>query len=214
MKRLAITIARPKSVQVRLTESRDAAYVTVNAYHFDLRVGATETVTAALQEGVNVLSFVVTTTRFREKVLNLALDRPQWHGRFELYLNGKLVSIFQDQGAALLGGGVYPIARLELTIFTPLLLPDPLALAERLRGVPGMTATSPADLARAHEHARYQNQVSVRTWKNRFGVDFVYVCDAAGDCVYAGYVGWAHAGALRRALATIDDEYREAALAR
>lgn len=195
---------------MRLTEARDAAYVTVNAYHYDLRVGAAETLTPALQDGVNVVSFVVTTTRFREKVLNLALDRPQWHGRFELYLNGGLVSVFEDHGAALLGGGVYPIARLELTLFTPLVLPEAQALAVRLRRVPGMTDTNPVDLARAREGLRFQNQVALRTWKNRFGVDFVYVCDAAGDCVYAGYVGWAHAGALRRELAAIGDEFREA----
>lgn len=210
MKRTAITIARPKSLQVRLTEVRDDAYVTVNAYHFDLRVGAIETLTPALQEGVNVLSFVVTTTRFREKVLNLALDRPQWLGRFELYLNGSLVSVFQDHGAALLGGGVYEIARLELTICVPRDAPTAHELADRLRHVAGMTDTAPVDLARASRHTIFKNQVALHTWKNRFGVDFIYVSDPAGECVYAGYVGWAHAGGLRRALASIRDEYREA----
>jgi hypothetical protein len=210
MKRTAITIARPKSLQVRLTDVRDAGYVTVNAFHFDLRVGAAETLTPALQEGVNVLSFVVTTTRFREKVLNLALDRPQWQGRFELYLNGSLISAFEDQGAALLGGGVYRIAQLDLTIFTPTAEPEANELVERLRRVAGMTDTAPTDLERAHQHTRFRNQVALRTWKNRFGVDFVYVSDAAGTCVYAGYVGWAHARALRSELAAIREEYRAA----
>lgn len=210
MKRTAITISRPKSVQVRLTEVRDAGYVTVNEYHFDLRVGAPETITPALREGANVIGFVVTTTRFREKVLNLALDRPQWLGRFELYLNGQIVSVFHDQGAALLGGGVYQIAQLELTVFTPVVLPEPGDLVERLRRVAGITETTTTDVARARPHSLFQNQVALRTWKNRFGVDFVYVSDAAGTCVYAGYVGWAHAGDLRRALEAIREEYREA----
>jgi hypothetical protein len=209
MKRSAITIARPKSLQVRVTEAHDSAHVTLNAFHFDLRVGVAEDLTPALAEGVNVLTLVVTTTRFREKVLNLALDRPQWLGRFELYLNGGLVSVFADHGAALLGGGVYPIARLDLTVVTPAVAPEAHALAERLRAVAGMTDTSPADLPRATPHARFRNQVALHTWKNRFGVDFIYVSDPAGACVYAGYVGWAHSGALRRALAEIREEYRD-----
>lgn len=210
MKRTAITIARPRSLQVRVTDARDAAYATVNAYHFDLRPGAAEELAHALQEGVNVLTLVLTTTRFREKVLNLALDRPQWHGRFELYVEGRLVSVFADHGAALLGGGVYPIARLELTVFTPVVAPAAQDLADRLRAVAGMTDTAPTDMARARQHSLFQNQVALHTWRNRFGVDFVYVSDEGGACVYAGYVGWAHAGGLRRALAAIRDEYRQA----
>lgn len=210
MREAAITIERPKSVQVRLTEGHDAAYVAANEFHFDLRIGVLETITAALREGVNVLRFVVTTTRFREKVLNLALDRPQWSGRFEFYLNGSLVSVFADQGAALLGGGVYEIARLHLTVVRPVVVPQVSELIARMRRVPGMTDTVPDDVAKAHVHTRFQNRVALLTWKNRFGVDFVYVCDSEGTCVYAGYVGWTHAGELRQTLRMIHEEFAEA----
>jgi hypothetical protein len=210
MKRLAITIARPKSAQVRLTDVRDAGHVAVNAYHFDLRPGAPQAITPALHEGVNIMRFVVTTQRFREKVLNLALDRPQWLGRFELYINDQLVSVFENQGAALLGGGSYTIAQLELSLYRPLIAPPVAELVSRLRRVSGMTDTSPADIERAARHTIFQNQVVLLTWKNRFGVDFVYVCDGEGVCHYAGYVGWVHAGGLRRTLAAIREEFAEA----
>ncbi len=212
MRRAAITIERPKSVQVRLTDVRDSAHVAVNEFHFDLRIGAMETLTPALREGVNVIRFVVSTVRFREKVLSLALDRPQWLGRFEFYLNGGLVSVFADHGAALLGGGVYAIAQLDLTICLPLVAPRAAELIDRLRRVTGITDTLTKDFAQAQTHTIFQNQVSLHTWKNRFGVDFVYVGDATGACIYAGYVGWAHAADLRHVLAEIRAQYAEAVL--
>jgi hypothetical protein len=210
MKRLAITIARPKSAMVRLTDVRDAGHVAVNAYHFDLRPGAPQPITPALHEGLNLVRFVVTTQRFREKVLNLALDRPQWLGRFELYVNDQLISVFEDHGAALLGGGHYTIAQLELSFYRPTFAPAVAELVSRLRNIAGMTDTVASDIERASCHTRFQNEVALLTWKNRFGVDFVYVRDGEGVCHYAGYVGWIHAGALRRTLAALREEYAEA----
>ncbi|RRR74646.1 MAG: hypothetical protein EI684_06590 [Candidatus Viridilinea halotolerans] len=207
MKRLAITIAHPKSAQVRLTDARDAGHVTVNAYHFDLRPGALHAITPTLQDGVNVVRFVVTTQRFREKIFNLDLDRPQWSGRFELYINEQLVSIFEDQGVALLGGGNYTIAQLELNLYRPVLAPTVDELISRMRRIPGMTDTVAKDVAQAKRHTCFANQMAVLTWKNRFGVDFVYVCDGEGACHYAGYVGWVHASGLRRTLLALREEY-------
>ncbi|PDW04542.1 hypothetical protein [Candidatus Viridilinea mediisalina] len=207
MKRLAITIAYPKSAQVRLTDARDAGHVTVNAFHFDLRPGALQAVTPALQDGVNILRFVVTTQRFREKVFNLDLDRPQWIGRFEFYINEQLVSIFEDQGLALLGGGSYLIAQLELSLYHPIVVPTLPELVNRIRRIPGMTDTVPKDVGRAIVHTSFANQLTIRTWKNRFGVDFVYVCDGDNTCQYAGYVGWVHAAGLRRTLLALREAY-------
>lgn len=207
MKRTAITIARPQSIHVRLTDVQDAGHVGVNAYHFDLRVGAPESLLPAMREGANTLSFGVTTRPFRERVLDLALDRPHWHGRFELLVDGRLVSVFEARGVGLLGGASHTVARMELTLFTPVREPRPDELVALLRRVPGMTDSAPAALGQATRRLRFRNAVAVHTWKNRFGVDFVYVCDPAGECVFAGYVGWAHAAGLRRALEQLDEEF-------
>lgn len=207
MKKTAITIARPKSAHVRLTDARDAAHILVNSYHFDLSLGAPQEISSALTDGANVLLFVITTQRFKEKVLNLALDRPQWSGRFELFINNQLVSVFQDHGAALLGGGTYPIAKMDLTIFTPVVLPQAHELVARLRSIPGMTDARSRHVAQAQEELRFQNQVALLSWKNRFGVDYIFVTDQEGACVYGGYVGWVHAGGLRRAIEAIRTEY-------
>jgi hypothetical protein len=210
MRRTAITIARPTSVHVRLTEAQDAGAIAVNSFHFDLRLGIPENITPALDEGVNVLTFLVTTRRFRERVLGLDLDRPHWAGRFELLIDTRLMSVFHGQGVAILGGATHPVARMELSIFTPVVLPEAQQLAERLRRVPGMTDSAASGAANARPALSFRNGVSLLAWKNRAGVDFVAVTDERGAWVYSGYVGWVHAAGLRRAIEQIRADFQAA----
>lgn len=210
MRRTAITITRPASVHVRLTDARDTGAVTINDCHFDLRLGVPENITSALCDGTNVLTFIVTTQHFREKIMALAIDRPHWTGRFELLINTHLMSVFQGQGVALLGGSVHQVARVDLNIITRVVMPQPNDLVERLRRVPGMTDVAASRAAHAWPALTFQNGVAVHTWKNRFGVDYVCVQDQAGALVYGGYVGWVHAGGMRRALDRIRQEFLEA----
>lgn len=212
MRRSAITIARPASIHVRLTDALDTGTVIVNESRFDLRIGVPEDITAALVEGTNVLSFVVMTRRLREKLLALDFDRAHWAGRFELLFDHRPMSVFDGQGSALFSGEVHPVARLELTFFTSAVSPPASELVARLRHIPGMTDAGCRHAVDAWTALTFQNRVALRTWKNRFGVDYIFVHDAVGECLYGGYVGWVHAEGLRRALAQLRQEYRAALL--
>lgn len=67
-----------------------------------------------------------------------------------------------------------------------------------LRSVPGMTAAGYRDFAKAKVRCELGDGITLRTWKNPAQVQHIYVADAAGSCLFAGYVGWGHRRGLGR----------------
>lgn len=48
---------------------------------------------------------------------------------------------------------------------------------------------------------------TVRTWKNKFGVDHVFIADRNENMVYGGFVGWIHSEGLYSAISRIRRDY-------
>lgn len=82
-------------------------------------------------------------------------------------------------------------------------------IVERLQAVAGMTDAHQRDSDRAQEYIKFQNGISIRTWRNPLAVDHVFVVDSQGECLYGGFVGWAHGKNLRQALAEIKKAFWE-----
>ncbi|MFM7427530.1 MAG: alpha/beta fold hydrolase [Elainella sp.] len=78
---------------------------------------------------------------------------------------------------------------------------------EQLQKVPGITDCDRRYFPRAQIHTQLKDGGSLRVYKNRVGVDYVFVANEAGDCFYAGFVGWLHAPDLQQALHRIGSTY-------
>jgi pimeloyl-ACP methyl ester carboxylesterase len=76
-------------------------------------------------------------------------------------------------------------------------------VVQRLHATPGMTDGHWRDFPQAKPIIQLQNGGTVRYWMNPLGIEHVFVADAAGHCLYAGFVGWLHATDLRQALEDI-----------
>lgn len=74
------------------------------------------------------------------------------------------------------------------------------AVIEQLQKVPGITDSDRRYFPRAQVWVQLQDGGTLRIYKNKVGVDYVFVADATGDCLYAGFVGWLHAPELQQAL--------------
>lgn len=74
------------------------------------------------------------------------------------------------------------------------------AVIDRLQAVPGMTDGHLRDFFRATVRFHLRHGGTVRTWINGVGVHHVFVADAAGRCLYAGFVGWLHTHELEHQL--------------
>ncbi len=94
----------------------------------------------------------------------------------------------------------------EVLVFESELVAD---IVQRLQAVTGITDAHRRDCDRAQEYIKFQNGISIRTWRNLFGVDHVFVTDSQGECLYGGFVGWMHAQNLQQALAEIKKVYGE-----
>lgn len=80
-------------------------------------------------------------------------------------------------------------------------------LIKRLQAVPGMTDGHDRDFARANVFL-ICDDITIRTWRNPMGIDHVFVANAAGECLYGGFVGWLHAEDLKRTLRELQQEYQ------
>jgi hypothetical protein len=79
-------------------------------------------------------------------------------------------------------------------------------LIKRLQIIPGMTDGHRRDFTRAKVYLSLTDGITIRTWKNPFGIDHVFVADKEDKCLYSGYVGWLHSQALRQTLAEIEQQ--------
>lgn len=77
----------------------------------------------------------------------------------------------------------------------------------QLHLVPGMTDSHYRGFQRASVYATLKHGGTIRLWKNLMGIDHVFVASDAGECLYAGFVGWLHAADLRQALEEIKRDY-------
>ncbi len=82
------------------------------------------------------------------------------------------------------------------------------ALIQQLQVIPGMTDAHQRDFYRAAIFLEHRSGATIRTWKNPLGVDHVFVVCPKGQCLYGGFVGWAHSQALRRVLETMQKDCR------
>jgi pimeloyl-ACP methyl ester carboxylesterase len=82
-------------------------------------------------------------------------------------------------------------------------------LIEHFRAVTGITDAN----TRAFHHATtvfsFVDGTNIRTWKNHFGVDYVFIGNANGKCQYAGFVGWVHSTGLERSIDTAIKLFRD-----
>ncbi len=82
-------------------------------------------------------------------------------------------------------------------------------LTKRLRLVPGMTDAHRRDFNRSKLYLKFNDGTTIRTWKNPFQIEHIFVADSEGECLYAGFVGWLHSQDLQNALENIKQEYSE-----
>ncbi len=80
-------------------------------------------------------------------------------------------------------------------------------LIEHLRSVPGITDAHRRDFYRAKPCIIFKNGITVLSWKSPFQIDHVFVANSQGQCLYSGFVGWAHTEALRKSLEDIKTQY-------
>lgn len=77
-----------------------------------------------------------------------------------------------------------------------------------LNGVPGINYASERDLKSSRPIFTLRDGTVVRTWKNPFGMDCVFLADPQGNIIYGGFVGWFDAEHLSTAIARIRTELR------
>jgi hypothetical protein len=65
----------------------------------------------------------------------------------------------------------------------------------------------PRNFDKANEQIPLREDLTLRLWKNVWGVDHVFVADAQGKCLYSGYFGWKDAPSLYDAIAEIQQKF-------
>ena len=127
---IKLSVLNPRSIEIRLIEGRDEAYIRVNEDYFSLVTGQKLNISSSLQEGVNLLNLMIKTYPLKERILG-GLFGQDWCGRFELYIDGKLRGTYNQNGGVFLGSREYTVAQIELNIErithepTPIPVPNP-----------------------------------------------------------------------------------------
>lgn len=86
--------------------------------------------------------------------------------------------------------------------------PSPeLEIIQRLQAVPGMTDAHQRDFDKAKVSLIFDSGLTLRLWKNPARVDHVFLASPQDQCLFSGFVGWIHGGALRRTLQEIQFEF-------
>ena len=218
-----ISVKDTSLVQIKLLDVGGAAHIAVNERHFDLKAGETINISASLIEGANVVKLAVTTEPSSVNPANIvsgigaiidsSLDglskKREWMGRFEIYIDGNLAGSYIKQGSATGGTKEQAVATIGLNVVKDISTPTVMQLVARLRKVEGITGADKKDTTQSNPHLLFKNGVEIRTWKNLIGIDYVFVTNRAGDCLYGGYVGWLHTKHLQVALDEIYDDFQD-----
>ncbi len=94
---IKLSALNPRSIEIRLIEGRDQAYIRVNEDYFSLVTGTKIDISSALQKGVNLLNLMIKTYPLTERIRR-GLFGQDWCGRFELYIDGKLRGTYNQNG--------------------------------------------------------------------------------------------------------------------
>lgn len=73
----------------------------------------------------------------------------------------------------------------------------------QLQAIPGMTDAHYRGFKKSTLWAMLPDGLFLRTWQNALGIHHVFVSNAMGDCLFAGFVGWPHTGDLYTELSTL-----------
>jgi len=211
---IKLSALNPRSIEIRLIEGRDEAYILVNEGYFSLVTGRKINISSSLQEGVNLLNLMIKTYPLPERIRR-GLFGQDWCGRFELYIDGKLRGTYNQSGGEILGSREYTVAQIELNIELNN-TPEPprperpkelLEIINRLQNIPGMTLANSGDVQYSTAYILLKNKFKINMWKNLAGVDHVFVLDSSGNCCFAGYVGWIHAQKFYQTLQQIQNDF-------
>jgi len=74
------------------------------------------------------------------------------------------------------------------------------SLIRELQSIPGMTDARYHGFSESTVWAMMRDHLVLRTWRNRLGIHHVFLSNYAGDCLFAGFVGWPHTQDLYNAL--------------
>lgn len=80
-------------------------------------------------------------------------------------------------------------------------------VVDRLVNTPGMTEVEGTHFKRATPKFKLKNGIIIKTFRNRLGVDHVFLSDANGSMIFGGYVGWIHSDDLKVAIAEIKRDF-------
>jgi hypothetical protein len=70
-----------------------------------------------------------------------------------------------------------------------------------------MTPTHFQNVGYSTPYIILENNIKINVWKNLAEVDHVFLIDPAGNCVFAGYVGWVHAQKFYQTLQQIRNDF-------
>jgi hypothetical protein len=216
---IKLSVLNPRSIEIRLIEGRDEAYIRVNEDYFSLVTGQKLNISSSLQEGVNLLNLMIKTYPLKERILR-GLFNQDWCGRFELYIDGKLRGTYNQNGGELMGSREYTVAKIELNIEirpeltptpTPTPTPDPTIkeIINRLEKIKGMNPTHFQNVGYSTPYITLKNNIKINVWKNLVEVDHVFLIDPEGNCCFAGYVAWVRRKKFYRALQQIRNDFSE-----
>lgn len=213
---IKLSAVNPRSIEIRLIEGRDEAYIWVNEGYFSLVTGQKLNISSSLQEGVNLLNLMIKTYPLKERILG-GLFGQDWCGRFELYIDGKLRGTYNKSGGELMGSGKYTVAKIELNIDKK---PDPddepdddeikkqlSSIINRLQNIKGMNPTHFQNVGYSTPYITLKNNIKINVWKNLVEVDHVFLIDPEGNCCFAGYVAWVRRKKFYRALQQIRNDF-------
>ena len=93
------------------------------------------------------------------------------------------------------------------TVVSKNITDDSQEIIEILENVPGITRAHHRDFKSSNPVIRLRDGSTVKTWKNPFGVDHVFIADRNDNMIYGGFVGWIHSDGLNAAIDRIRGDY-------
>lgn len=86
-----------------------------------------------------------------------------------------------------------------------LCLPQPVEsycdqIIRQLQLIPGITDARYKGFEQSQLWALLPHGLVLRTWQNRMGIHHIFLANYAGDCLFAGFVGWPHTKDLYKSL--------------
>ncbi|MBM0742568.1 lysophospholipase [Phormidium sp. CLA17] len=76
-------------------------------------------------------------------------------------------------------------------------------LIRRLQAIDGMTDGHRRGFNQSSLFLTLEDGTTLRTWKNPWGIDHVFVACSEGTCLYSGFVGWGHVRELQETLESL-----------